>query len=540
MHEELLGRSTALHLFSDLFPFRRWTAGWLAEQKTTPEQDPLLGALVGPVSLALGLELDRMVVLGLAEGAFPPRRLEDSLLHDAERKAADGELILRADRVHDDHRHLLAAVAAATETTLFFPRGDLRRQGDRAASRWLLEDAAVLSGHQTFTEDLARIHATWLEQVPSFAAGLVQAPFPATAQELRLARMSRDPEPVIANDPVLRSAVQLTRSRRSNAFTRFDGNLAGLDLPDYTATKTASATGLQTWAECPHSFLMQYLLGVEVLQDVERKLEMDPLDRGSLIHDVLDRFVSEQIAAGRHGPWLGLERDRLLRIADNVFAEYGGRGVTGRALFWRRDRARIVADLERLAALDDGRPLRTEFSFADVAYPLPDGRSVRFRGSVDRVDDTGPGSARVTDYKTGSASSYQGLGPEDPHQGGSRLQLAIYGTAVQQLLGRMHVDTEYWFVSDKGKFARVGYPLTAAIRDEVGRAIALIVDGINAGIFPRRPTADPSFLWVDCWYCAPDGLSTAEARRDWERKRSAPVLADYVGLVEPEFFDDAT
>jgi hypothetical protein len=35
MHDELLGRSTALHLFSDGLPFRRWATGWLAEQKTT-------------------------------------------------------------------------------------------------------------------------------------------------------------------------------------------------------------------------------------------------------------------------------------------------------------------------------------------------------------------------------------------------------------------------------------------------------------------------------------------------------------------------
>src|SRR5680860_350034 len=35
MHDELLGRSTALHLFSDLLPCRRWATGWLAEQKTT-------------------------------------------------------------------------------------------------------------------------------------------------------------------------------------------------------------------------------------------------------------------------------------------------------------------------------------------------------------------------------------------------------------------------------------------------------------------------------------------------------------------------
>jgi hypothetical protein len=47
MHQDLLGRATALHLFSDLLPFRRWTIGWLAEQKTAPEPDPLLVVLEG-------------------------------------------------------------------------------------------------------------------------------------------------------------------------------------------------------------------------------------------------------------------------------------------------------------------------------------------------------------------------------------------------------------------------------------------------------------------------------------------------------------
>jgi len=45
MHDELLGRPTALHLFSDLLPFRRWAAGWLAEQKTTEETNSLLSTL---------------------------------------------------------------------------------------------------------------------------------------------------------------------------------------------------------------------------------------------------------------------------------------------------------------------------------------------------------------------------------------------------------------------------------------------------------------------------------------------------------------
>jgi hypothetical protein len=45
LHNELLGRATALHLFSDLLPFRRWATGWLAEQKASPQADPLLDAL---------------------------------------------------------------------------------------------------------------------------------------------------------------------------------------------------------------------------------------------------------------------------------------------------------------------------------------------------------------------------------------------------------------------------------------------------------------------------------------------------------------
>lgn len=45
VHDELLGRPTALHLFSARLPFRRWAGNWLAEQKMASDQDPLLGIL---------------------------------------------------------------------------------------------------------------------------------------------------------------------------------------------------------------------------------------------------------------------------------------------------------------------------------------------------------------------------------------------------------------------------------------------------------------------------------------------------------------
>lgn len=39
------GRRTALHLFSDEFPFRRWATAWLAEQKTATEPSGLFDEL---------------------------------------------------------------------------------------------------------------------------------------------------------------------------------------------------------------------------------------------------------------------------------------------------------------------------------------------------------------------------------------------------------------------------------------------------------------------------------------------------------------
>lgn len=45
-HDDLLSRSTALHLFSSMLPFRRWAEAWLAEQKTLPP-NPLFDELAG-------------------------------------------------------------------------------------------------------------------------------------------------------------------------------------------------------------------------------------------------------------------------------------------------------------------------------------------------------------------------------------------------------------------------------------------------------------------------------------------------------------
>ena len=88
MHDELLGRSTALHMFSDSLPFRRWATAWLAEQKTTEVPSELLTTMetwdaeqavaaledwCGPVELPQGEALGN----GLLLGRLPSTDLDD-------------------------------------------------------------------------------------------------------------------------------------------------------------------------------------------------------------------------------------------------------------------------------------------------------------------------------------------------------------------------------------------------------------------------------------------------------------------------------
>ena len=141
------------------------------------------GVLVGPVSSGIGMELDRVIVLGLAEGTLPARRREDPLLPDHIRATVGADLPTRSEAIHDTHRALLAVTAAAKHTLFMFPRGDLRRNAERAPSRWLLDTCEARDGTRPSAENLARSTGDWLSEVPSFVAGLRSTSFPAHHQE---------------------------------------------------------------------------------------------------------------------------------------------------------------------------------------------------------------------------------------------------------------------------------------------------------------------------------------------------------------------
>jgi RecB family exonuclease len=519
------------------------------------------GVLVGSVSMGVGLDLDLVVVLGLAEGLFPSPTRDDSLLPDHERIATGDELPLRAQSVERQHRQLLAALAGARHQVLGVPRGDLRRNMERVPSRWILQIASALAGERWWSNDLWGADEEWIAHVASFDAGIRRMTFAATAQEHRLRFLmvrgsTRLSPPVLAaaGDPLLGAGAEVVAARRSDRFTRFDGNLAGLDVPS-PADRVTSATRMENWAACPFKYLMRNVLGVEEVENPEDELQITPRDKGSLVHQALEDFIREVLARptsaqpGPHEPWSASDRALMADVGERVCADYERRGVTGRPIFWHQDRRRIIADLLRFLEADSSyredhgmRPLAAELEFGfpraalgTVALDLPDGRAVSFHGYADRVDVADDGALHVLDYKTGKVDTYRGLSEDNPDAQGQLLQLAVYGQAARLLHGTPDtpVRAEYWFVSSRGRFERLGYSVTPDVLAHIGETLQAMVNGIEAGVFPPYPTAQSTSFRVECPYCDPDGMGVAELRRQYEHKQADHAMDAFVNFAHP-------
>lgn len=535
-----------------------------------------VGVLTGPVGYSLGMELDIVVILGLAEGAFPNRPLDDPLIPDREREATGGELARRSERQAKQHLDLLAALASAETGVLVFARGDMGTGAEQHPSRWWLEAAASSAGRPIANDELESLEADWLEFVPSFTGGTSAAEFPATEQEFRLQELERSggravegPEhPLIGGDVVLARGAELSRARASDLFTRFDGNLAGVGRSP--GRGAVSATSLETWADCPLRYFLRYVLHVEPQEPPEQGLEISPAEKGSLMHRILERFLAEQLnarAVPRPGaPWSAAQRARLTEIAAEQFEELQARGLTGKQAFWFHDRRRILADLQVFLEQDDDRrkalkatPVAVEWSFGmptdeagPLTVPLAGGGEMLLRGRIDRVDRVSGGGLIVVDYKTGKVTDQIKRLPRAPGepskkerrreqevdfvQRGKLLQLPVYGRAAQAAgLGSSGQPIVcYWFVSGDDSSEVRGFPMTASAKRRFDEVVGTITSGIAAGVFCDRPEAGdgPFSQWCD--YCNADRIGTNDRRREWEAKRGSAELAQYRYLAEPE------
>jgi RecB family exonuclease len=267
---------------------------------------------------------------------------------------------------------------------------------------------------------------------------------------------------------------------------------------------------------------------------------MEPIERGSLIHAILEAYLLERLAgAPRSLP-------RLLALAEVHFAEAEGRGLVGKALLWRMDKAAMGRDLARFHDEEgDLEPLAAELEFgtgAEGADPpvvvvLDSGHEVRFKGMADRVDRARSGELVVSDYKTGRQRMLSDL-KKDPVAGGRLLQLPIYAMAAQARFGGDTVRARYWLLSESRVAPSYSLTITEAVQARFRDVLALIAGAVEAGAFPGAPTDQGDRQFDACRHCDFDGVCPSTRDRQWARKSGAAGVAPVLALMNAEVPDD--
>lgn len=479
------------------------------------------GVTTAPLAGAVGLDVDVTIVLGGAEGVLPPRPSSDPLLSDADRSLAG---LPTSDARTVRLQRVLLSTIATSAVTITAPRGDLRSTSSVELSRWIApwaDDHRVIASHH---------------------AGVASTTFPASTLEHRLRGRLHGHEPSDTSDRVLQRGVRLIEARRSDTLTEYDGDLSGVALP--RLDDVVSPSRLEAWTACPHAYFDRYLLDVEPVEEPGDEISITARDRGTAHHAALDLFHRAVVdgVLPQPGPtgWTDEHRTALCGFFDEVCERTERRGRTGRPAFWADERARMLDDLltwlrrdSEIVVARGSTVLASEMRFGaddDAALALPDGRRIRLKGSIDRVDRTRDGQLVVTDHKSGGKSKFKDLTVDDPTAGATLFQLPSYAAAARARFGDADtpVHAEYGLLR-KGDYARPGLAMTPEVDARVSAALALVVEGIETGYFPNRPERPGWRFYVGCLYCEPDGLGTAERWAEWERKRHDRRLAPWFG-----------
>jgi ATP-dependent helicase/nuclease subunit B len=511
------------------------------------------GIFVGPLHTAVGTDFSTIAVVGGFEGALPPRGRDDPFLPDDDRSAV-GTLVTTAERRAEGRGDYVAALAAADETILCFPRADPRAQQGRLPARWLLETASAHAGRAVTAEELCTLDPQpWLEVVASFEQGVTSDAEPGslTERDLRSLGEWRHAHRRLADHPLahgpLGRGFTLAAGRSSDQFTAFSGNVGASALLAHGPDRPIGATSLEDWARCPFRYLLGRVLRVREVARPEATETISALDEGTLVHAILEAFVREHPPPSPKHRWTETDRARMLQIVARHCDDAEARGITGRSLLWRLARRRIertalwflTIDPEFREALDTvpaAAGLEVPFGMAGrpgVTVALSGGRSVTFRGRIDRVDRSPDGERVVVyDYKTGRPRD-DGLA-DDPVRAGQRLQLPIYGLAAAADRDADEVHAYYWYTqAETLDEARKGYRLDDSVRARFVDVLDTIVDGIDHGCFPAYPGERDFDVRVrretfrNCLWCPYDRLCPVDRGTAWERQSSDEAVEPF-------------
>ena len=505
----------------------------LAEVVTRSRGDRYGRVWVGPIEAARGLTFDVVAVPGLSERAFPRVIREDPMLLDRQRGAISADLPVRSDLAERERLRLRIAVGAATRKLILSYSSLNLVEGRPQVPSYYLAEAfrAGLGKIPTLAEIRAQagresqvVRGIRAPRNPSYAidrrefdlgrvAGALGRPEAGGAGAGTAAYLLSDP--AVARSLRQEYMRQQWKWQSPDGFLNPDPEaLAALER-HRPGNRSFSVTGLEAYASCPYQFFLKNIVRLRPIERPEALLHLDPLTRGSLLHDVffhLGREFRERnlapLTEGRLGEAFAMLETVFWRVEEEVRERVAP--AIGR--IWQDQMDGLLGDLrgflQRYAAT--GRmPLANELTFgmgakapADPASRteaavLPGG--LRLHGSIDVVERLADGAIQITDYKTGRASI------ETTRQqrilfGGRALQPLLYALAYEALSGTPTASGRLYYATIRGTYLET---VVDAASEESQAVFEAFVGGLDRatrnGRFPALP--NPGVTYRVCDYC---------------------------------------
>jgi ATP-dependent helicase/nuclease subunit B len=484
--------------------------------------------------------------VGLEEGRVFPSAFEDPILLDAERARVDASLRQSAD-VADEAVHAvigrLTSVAAAPDAAicLSYSCRDLRQFRESHASWVMLHMFRLATGDRTMSyRDLHQHLGAPVSSVPASGTEAL-GPGRWWLRAVVAAGETAGRAGVLQQFPSLAAGVRADEARSSTVFTEYDGYVpeAGRVLDPCAPDVVVSPTQLEEAAECAFRYFLRRGLKIDAIDTGarDRDLWLNPLIRGSLLHDLYARLLRRCREAKRR-PALAADRDWLQARGQETLAALGVEMPAPSVEVGERESREFLADLELFLAAEveagaartpvalevgfgraRGEPDEEPLSLSEPVTIRAGGLTFRVAGRVDRIDQLADGSFEVLDYKTGRFWPDRWRGT---FAGGRRLQHALYGLAALELLKRHTAKpklagAQYYFTSAKGRLERKVIPEQPVTT--VGRVLSDLRDVITSGIFVHA--ADEA----DCRFCDYSAACSAAAHTQAKAKRGDPRLS---------------
>ncbi len=373
--------------------------------------------------------------------------------------------------------------------------------------------AGNLDGDQDYQAEFLRIYMAKrnLELTP--VERLV-----ASQEELLL--MAVQTNHLNAVDQELLERAEIERGREEGRRDQYGGVIAARDtsqwLKDrYNSDREMSATALEEYGKCPHSFMFRRIFNLEEVREAD--LSITPLDRGSIIHQVLSDFMSKYMGVELNSiPFEDLitELSVLLEKQIRKLIATGVIAAEWASLERKRFKYILHSWLENEIDLQNNsrfRPFALEYKFRHTALTgnsKPRNEKLLYAGFIDRMDEDGTNFV-IYDYKTGNPPNMKGI------EAGTAFQLPLYIKAAAAEVGKEPAGGGYYEL--RGKFERnIGIYVEDAYTDlhftgSKGKLSKKIFDGVldrtirravwyrqrmRSGKFPLKVLSEKS-----CSYC---------------------------------------